>query len=81
MFQEMISRVQEQTLSILYRIQPAEPEDLEALHKPEEPQLMFSGGDMGSVKKKPATRSDKKVGRNAPCPCGSGKKYKKCCGA
>ena len=41
---------------------------------------MFSGGDMTPAKKKPATRSDKKVGRNALCPCGSGKKYKKCCG-
>ncbi|MFC1878194.1 SEC-C metal-binding domain-containing protein, partial [Thermodesulfobacteriota bacterium] len=80
MFQDMISRVQEETLSILYRIQLAEPEDLKELHKPEEPPLVFSGGDMASAKKKPATRSDKKVGRNAPCPCGSGKKYKKCCG-
>jgi len=80
MFQDMISRVQEETLSILYRIQLAEPEDLEELHKPEQPKLMFSGGDTATPKKKPATRSDKKVGRNAPCPCGSGKKYKKCCG-
>ena len=30
---------------------------------------------------KPETRSVEKIGRNAPCPCGSGKKYKKCCGA
>ena len=80
MFQDMISRVQEETLSILYRIQLAEPEDLKELHKPEQPKLMFSGGDTATPKKKPATRSDKKVGRNAPCPCGSGKKYKKCCG-
>ena len=80
MFQDMISRVQEETLSILYRIQLAEPENLKELQKPEEPPLMFSGGDMAAAKKKPATRSDKKVGRNAPCPCGSGKKYKKCCG-
>ena len=80
MFQDMISRVQEQTLSILYRIQLAEPEDLKALHKPEEPAMTFSGGDMADAKKKPVKRSEKKVGRNAPCPCGSGKKYKKCCG-
>ena len=80
MFQDMISRVQEETLSILYRIQLAEPEDLKELHKPEDPPLMFSGGEMAGAKKKPAKRSDKKVGRNAPCPCGSGKKYKKCCG-
>ncbi len=32
-------------------------------------------------KPKPVRRTGKKVGRNDPCPCGSGKKYKKCCGA
>ncbi|MBW1864208.1 MAG: SEC-C domain-containing protein, partial [Deltaproteobacteria bacterium] len=80
MFQDMISRVQEETISILYRIQLAEPEDLKELHKPEEPPMMFSSGDTAGTKRKPATRSEKKVGRNAPCPCGSGKKYKKCCG-
>ncbi|RLC02683.1 MAG: preprotein translocase subunit SecA [Deltaproteobacteria bacterium] len=80
MFQEMISRVQEETLSILYRIQLAEPEDLKEMHKPEESPMVFSGGDTAATKRKPATRSAKKVGRNAPCPCGSGKKYKKCCG-
>lgn len=32
------------------------------------------------TKKEPITRSEPKVGRNDPCPCGSGKKYKKCCG-
>jgi preprotein translocase subunit SecA len=80
MFQDMISRVQEETLSILYRIQLAEPDDLQQLRKPEEPPLVFSGSDTAPPKKKPTTRSGKKVGRNAPCPCGSGKKYKKCCG-
>jgi preprotein translocase subunit SecA len=29
----------------------------------------------------PIRRQEKKIGRNEPCPCGSGKKYKKCCGA
>ena len=38
-----------------------------------------SGGDDGTLKKQPV-RVGKKVGRNDPCPCGSGKKYKKCCG-
>jgi preprotein translocase subunit SecA len=31
------------------------------------------------VKKQPVRKADKKVGPNDPCPCGSGKKYKKCC--
>jgi preprotein translocase subunit SecA len=80
MFQDMISRIQEQTLSILFRIQLAEPEVIEEFQKPKEQQLVFSGGDDTPAKKKPVKRSEKKVGRNAPCPCGSGRKYKKCCG-
>jgi len=80
MFQDMIERVKEETLSILFRIQPAEPESLTELHKPQEQQLIFSGADAATPKKKPTARSTAKVGRNAPCPCGSGKKYKKCCG-
>jgi len=43
-------------------------------------ELQFAGGSSGTVEKKQAV-SDKKAGRNDPCPCGSGKKYKKCCGA
>ncbi len=43
-------------------------------------ELQFAGGGTGTVEKKQAI-SAKKAGRNDPCPCGSGKKYKKCCGA
>ena len=35
----------------------------------------------GDSPREPVVRSSPKIGRNAPCPCGSGKKYKKCCGA
>jgi preprotein translocase subunit SecA len=84
MFQEMISRIQEQTLSILFRIQPAEPEKIEATeyfgHKPKEQNLIFSGSGDEPQKKKPVRRANDKTGRNDPCPCGSGKKFKKCCG-
>ena len=41
-------------------------------------EMQFVGGDSSSVKN-PVVKG-KKVGRNEPCPCGSGKKYKKCCG-
>ena len=43
-------------------------------------ELQFAGGSGTAVEKKQAI-SDKKAGRNDPCPCGSGKKYKKCCGS
>jgi len=80
MFQDMISRIQEQTISILFRIQPAEPEKIEEIHKPREQNLIFSGSDGEPQKKKPVRRTNEKTGRNDPCPCGSGKKFKKCCG-
>ena len=79
LFQDMIHRIQEETLGIMFRIQIAEPERINDLRQPRQQQMVFSGGGE-SVKKKPQTRSAGKVGRNAPCPCGSGKKYKKCCG-
>jgi len=79
LFQEMVSRIKEETLGILYRIQISEPQNIADLQKPKEQQLVFSSGDE-PVKKNPVKRAQKKVGRNAPCPCGSGKKYKKCCG-
>lgn len=79
LFQEMISRVKEETLGILFRIQIAESEKIDDLRKPKEQNLTFSSGD-APAKKKPVKRAKKKIGRNAPCPCGSGKKYKKCCG-
>ena len=45
----------------------------------EEPKQMFTNKD-DSLVKQPKKRSEEKVGRNDPCPCGSGKKYKQCCG-
>jgi len=81
MFNDMISRIVEETLAILFRIQIAEPENIDHLREPEEKNLVFSGGDGGQTKKEPVKRKDVKIGRNSPCPCGSGKKFKKCCGS
>jgi preprotein translocase subunit SecA len=75
----MISRIKEETLGILFRIQISEPKKIADLQQPKEQKMTFSSGDEPE-KKKPVKRAEKKVGRNAPCPCGSGKKYKKCCG-
>ena len=80
MFQDMISRIKEEIVGLLFRIQIAEPERIEDFRQPKEQNLMFSGGGDSESKKTPVKRADEKIGRNAPCPCGSGKKYKKCCG-
>ena len=80
MFQETIERIKSETLGILFRIQLAEPENIEDLQKPKEQKLIFSGSADARAPKKTVKRETEKIGRNAPCPCGSGKKYKKCCG-
>jgi preprotein translocase subunit SecA len=77
MFDEMIAQIREETaraiLTVQVRLQEGQPQR-EQVAKPDE----YNGGD-GSLAKKPM-RAGQKVGRNDPCPCGSGKKYKKCCG-
>jgi len=80
MFNSMIHRIKEEMLEIMFKIQVAKPDALDEFTEPREQDLVFSGGDAdGSLKKKPVKR-ERKIGRNDPCPCGSGKKYKKCCG-
>ena len=73
MFDEMSEHIQDETLRILYRVR------IQTEVKQEEPRQMFTNKD-DSLAKQPKTRSEEKVGRNDPCPCGSGKKYKQCCG-
>jgi len=77
MFEEMIRLLQEDTLRRLYfavLVRQQQPERQE-----EERKMVASHGDSASSAKKPV-KSDAKVGRNDPCPCGSGKKFKECCG-
>jgi preprotein translocase subunit SecA len=81
MFSDMVERVKEETLRILFSAKIENREELVKLNQPKEQNLVFSGSDSaGEVKKRPVKRENKKVGRNDPCSCGSGKKYKKCCG-
>ena len=76
-FEEMVDGIREGTVRALMTVVPREKatERVEVAKATGE-----SGGSDTPVKKKPA-KSDKNVGRNDPCPCGSGKKYKNCCGA
>ncbi len=83
MFMAMIQRFREETLSILLRIRPMRQSEVEELEirkkRRQEQQMQLSHGD-GETKKRPVKRKARKIGRNEPCPCGSGKKYKRCCG-
>ena len=78
MFAKMIERIKEETVRYLFRIQIARPEEIAAEEKSKQEKISYSHGDEAA--NSPVRRKQKKVGRNQPCPCGSGKKYKKCCG-
>jgi preprotein translocase subunit SecA len=91
LFQEMMERVQDRVVQYLWKIDvvveressdtTAEAQRVQrSLPAPKAPrqQLTFSGGSAEAPA--PIKRQDAKIGRNDPCPCGSGKKYKKCHG-
>jgi len=81
LFQEMIERVKEETIRLLFHIQIQREEQVQQLRREQEEQPMFYGpADGGGSSRSKTVKKDRKVGRNDPCPCGSGKKYKKCCG-
>ncbi len=92
MFQEMLDRIDQTTIRSLFNLQvvteqPPE-EALRQRRAPRRSSLSFTGPNQGAAaageeagKVKTITRDQPKVGPNKPCPCGSGKKYKKCCGA
>jgi preprotein translocase subunit SecA len=80
MFQEMIEQIKRETIQMLFRLQVATREETGQLEEAQQQPMFFSHGDSaGGSKPQPAKRAAK-IGRNQPCPCGSGKKYKKCCG-
>ncbi|MEA4848216.1 MAG: preprotein translocase subunit SecA [Clostridiaceae bacterium] len=73
MFQELIRNIKEDTVKFIYNVNIS---NLPKREKVAEPVVTNQEGGV----KKPVVKEEK-IGRNDPCPCGSGKKYKKCCGA
>lgn len=81
MFLDLAGRINAEAIEKLYMVRLAkEPQPLRAAPLPSQ-QFVLSRGEAAEPSKgKTVKRDGKKVGRNDPCPCGSGKKYKKCCG-
>jgi len=93
MFSEMLDQVKHDTISMLARIRIQNEQDIQRMEdqRRAEQSMDFNKSESSSLFKQsdnnakknnssPFVRSEKKVGRNDPCPCGSGKKYKHCCG-
>jgi preprotein translocase subunit SecA len=85
MFEEMVGRVHQDVVQKVFTVQIAREEDLARLEQRRRPQpaqmTMSAGGETRAAKPASLKRDGIKVGRNDACPCGSGKKYKKCHGA
>ena len=85
MFMEFITNIKSEIIKVLFAIQLQSREDAakeqEALEKmKEEMEESATAGASTNIAQNEVRTSDKKIARNDPCPCGSGKKYKQCCG-
>ena len=82
LFEGLMDRIEEDAIRFLFLLQPVDQqkqaEQMERRRKRQQFVTSNQGGKTGP--KKPVKRDSAKVGRNDPCSCGSGKKYKKCCG-
>ncbi|MBE6106055.1 preprotein translocase subunit SecA [Anaerovibrio lipolyticus] len=86
MFQSMIDAIQTDIATMMYRVNIITPEQQRAMEEQAKQRLAqaksshaSAEGDQEPAKKQPVVKGEK-IGRNDPCPCGSGKKYKNCCG-
>jgi preprotein translocase subunit SecA len=81
LFLQMMGRIRQEVVQKLFRIQLAREQDVERMEqRKRRHQMVFNRAGGEESAPKPVVRQEKKVGRNDPCPCGSGLKYKKCCG-
>jgi preprotein translocase subunit SecA len=84
LFDDLMDRIDKESVRFLFLMQPARPEEeakqIERRQRQQQQNLQFQAGPAQAEVPKPV-RAGAKVGRNDPCPCGSGKKYKKCHGA
>ena len=80
MFDAMVAAIREDTVKMLLTVRLRNPDEQPKREQVATPLTASHGEGDGTVRKEPV-RKKNQVGRNDPCPCGSGKKYKKCCGA
>ena len=83
MFEELVNSIQEESLKAVFSVRPKSKEELASVESKEtntKTVISMSTNENGEVKKEPVKREEKKIGRNEPCWCGSGKKYKHCHG-
>jgi len=78
LFSQMVQKIKSDVCEQIFRVQMVKETQTVGSMMPRAPSLQFNRGEM--AKPRTVHREHRKVGRNDPCTCGSGKKYKKCCG-
>jgi len=80
MFEEMNKTIQRQALRLIFTVRIQKGQTVERKKVSEEGEAKLQGEDQADNRGNVSIKKNAKVGRNDPCPCGSGKKYKNCCG-
>ncbi len=81
MFEALMAVMQQDVVEKVFSVQVQRQQDVEQIQQPKPQRVVMShGGESETAAPTPAKREADKVGRNDPCPCGSGKKYKRCHG-
>jgi preprotein translocase subunit SecA len=81
MFEALMAVMQQDVVEKVFSVQVQRQQDVEQIQQPKPQRVVMShGGEAETQAAGPAKREADKVGRNDPCPCGSGKKYKRCHG-
>ncbi len=81
LFDDMITSIRDDTARMILSVMPKPQNEMKRIEVAKPVSEGFAGGEVKKNVNKPIINKSEKVGRNDPCPCGSGKKYKKCCGA
>jgi preprotein translocase subunit SecA len=74
MFEQMVNQIKHDVTRLMYHVQVSQPPQAQRVARPAAP--VAPAATRASARRS----SEQRVGRNDPCPCGSGKKYKRCCG-
>jgi preprotein translocase subunit SecA len=80
LFMEVMGRIRQEAIQKLFVVQLVQERDVEQMEAEQKQRKVVTNRSDEPQKQQTVVRNEEKVGRNDPCPCGSGKKYKKCCG-
>lgn len=80
MFEELNNSIRTEAVKAVFSLKPRKKEEVMNVRVANSVTNMYTNSSGEDTPKRKPVKVEKKIGRNDPCPCGSGKKYKQCCG-